>query len=159
MMLQTGPPLAIRAVQITKEKGGDRVPRFLAVTLERILVLAPVEADGEDMDARTSVSSGLLSAVRSQRAPLADARRAAPIRPNHHLRCLLACQGIVKSNHHLSELTRMTFKKSDPTIITLYFRNGMLEEGVEDRPRARVYHMDHKERLILALRTNMKRFR
>jgi|SaaInlStandDraft_5_1057022.scaffolds.fasta_scaffold191663_2 hypothetical protein len=63
MMLQTGPPLVIRAVQITKEKEGDRVPRFLAVTLERILVLAPVEADGADMDARTSVSSGLLSAL------------------------------------------------------------------------------------------------
>lgn len=70
-----------------------------------------------------------------------------------------AGQGIVKSNHHLSELTRMTFKKSDPTIITLYFKNGMVQPDQENAPRARVYHMENKERLILVLRTNMKRFR
>ena len=70
-----------------------------------------------------------------------------------------AGQGVVKSNHHLSELTRMTFKKSDPTIITLYFKNGMVEPDQEEVPRARVYHMEKKERLILVLRTNMKRFR
>ena len=63
----------------------------------------------------------------------------------------------MKSNHHLTELTRMTFKKSDPTIVTLYFKDGLTEEG-EQIARARVYHMENKQDFIVALRTNMRRY-
>ena len=64
-------------------------------------------------------------------------------------------QLLVKSNHHLSELCRMTFKKSDPTVVTLYFRSG---HG-DAEPHPRVYHMDDKDQLITVLRENIRRFR
>ena len=66
-----------------------------------------------------------------------------------------SAQMIVKSNHHLSELCRMTFKKSDPTVVTLYFRSG--HDATEPHPR--VYHMDNKDQLILILRENIRQFR
>jgi hypothetical protein len=45
----------------------------------------------------------------------------------------------------------MTFKKSDPTVVTLYFRSG--HGDAESHPR--VYHMDDKDQLITVLRENI----
>jgi hypothetical protein len=50
----------------------------------------------------------------------------------------------------------MTFKKSDPTVVSLYFRSG---HG-DAEPHPRVYHMDDKDQLITVLRENsIRRFR
>ncbi|CAM9542970.1 unnamed protein product [Choristocarpus tenellus] len=33
--------------------------------------------------------------------------------------------GLVKSNHHLTELVKMTFMRKDPTLVTLHYRTGL----------------------------------
>ena len=51
----------------------------------------------------------------------------------------------------------MTFKKSDPTVVTLYFRTGLEVAGQQPRPR--VYHMENKDDLIIVLRENIRQFK
>jgi hypothetical protein len=41
-------------------------------------------------------------------------------------------EGRVKSNHHLTELARMTFMKKEPDVVQLYFRKGLVLPPVEE---------------------------
>ncbi len=82
-----------------------------------------------------------------------------------------AGQGRVKSNHHLTELARMTFLKKTPDVITLYFRRGGVEAeggregGVEDGSpkkedlKGRAYRVARKEEFIGALQGRLQRFK
>lgn len=57
---------------------------------------------------------------------------------------VLACPGgakspgLVKSNHHLTELQRMTFMRRDPTLVTLHYLapQGFVEEGKVEEEKA-----------------------
>jgi hypothetical protein len=55
----------------------------------------------------------------------------------------------------------MTFKKSDPTVIKLYYSGGIDDAGQQCVAFPRVYHipLDDKARLIEVLRENMREFR
>lgn len=60
-------------------------------------------------------------------------------------------QGAVKSNRHLTDLQRMTFKKSDPVVVTFHYRSG----------KKKLYRLAsevQKETLILSLQTALQRF-
>lgn len=79
-----------------------------------------------------------------------------------------AGQGRVKSNHHLTELARMTFMKREPDIVTLYFRNPECQAGTEDTEagpqkkenlKGRAYRIGQKEEFIAALQLRLQRFK
>lgn len=73
--------------------------------------------------------------------------------------------GLVKSNHHLTELQKMTFMKRDPTLVTLHYlaREGG-GEGVGGRgspaTKRNVYRfdLDDKEAFIRIIRGALQRF-
>lgn len=73
--------------------------------------------------------------------------------------------GLVKSNHHLTELQKMTFMKRDPTLVTLHYlaRQGGLEGvGGAGSPATKrnVYRfdLDDKEAFIRIMRGALQRF-
>ena len=78
-----------------------------------------------------------------------------------------AGQGRVKSNHHLTELARMTFLKKTPDVVTLYFRKGGMEDegGREEGSpkkedlKGRAYRVARKEEFIGALQGRLQRFK
>lgn len=83
-----------------------------------------------------------------------------------------AGQGRVKSNHHLTEIARMTFLKKTPDVITLYFRMGGMKEGEGGREKVveggspkkenlkgRAYRVSEKEEFIGALQGRLQRFK
>eukprot|EP00617_Octactis_speculum_P004854 CAMPEP_0185783696 /NCGR_PEP_ID=MMETSP1174-20130828/118523_1 /TAXON_ID=35687 /ORGANISM="Dictyocha speculum, Strain CCMP1381" /LENGTH=269 /DNA_ID=CAMNT_0028474875 /DNA_START=198 /DNA_END=1007 /DNA_ORIENTATION=- len=68
---------------------------------------------------------------------------------------LLNSQATVKSNHHLSELSRMTLLKKDPDVVTLHYRDGPSEKDL----RRRTYRVDCKDDFITTLQQCLQRFR
>jgi len=69
----------------------------------------------------------------------------------------LACS--VKSNHHLTELIRMTFPKKDPSLVTLQYRRGpKTAEGKTDTHK-KTYRVSDKDSLMKTLQQKMAHFR
>lgn len=89
---------------------------------------------------------------------------------------VLACPGgprspgLVKSNHHLTELQKMTFMRRDPTLVTLHYlapegvglEHGAGAEAAVEVPATKrnVYRflMDEKEAFIRIVRGGLQRF-
>lgn len=74
--------------------------------------------------------------------------------------------GLVKSNHHLTELQKMTFMRKDPTLVTLHYLAGV-EDGREAvggdvvlATKRNVYRfdLDDKEAFIRIIRGALQRF-
>jgi len=60
----------------------------------------------------------------------------------------------VKSNRHLTELIKMTFKKKDPELVTLFFVSPDAPQG-----KPRQYRVSKRQEFVTALQKNMERFR
>lgn len=88
------------------------VSRYLVITRERFIVLD------------TSASS-----TRTEDA--SEGNPIAPESPSKSKSGGVGSQAMVKSNHHLTELIKMTFKKKDPELVTLY----LLSSTGEPKPR------------------------
>jgi hypothetical protein len=83
----------------------------------------------------------------------------------------------VKSNHHLTELVKLTFKKKDPELLTLFVANSMLmtpdedvgEEGLDEKtrggttpaiaPKQKQYRVTKRDELVDVLQKYMRRFK
>jgi hypothetical protein len=74
----------------------------------------------------------------------------------------------VKSNHHLTELIKMTFKKKDPELVTLFFASnpGAVLTVVQSptsppnpNMKARRYRVSKRTEFVEALQKNMQRFK
>lgn len=61
--------------------------------------------------------------------------------------------GLVKSNHHLTELIKITFKKKDPDGVILFISSP----GVEPKPHS--YKVAKRNDFIKTLQEKMKRFK
>jgi hypothetical protein len=58
--------------------------------------------------------------------------------------CLLTdVQARVKSNHHLTELLKMTFRKQDPDLVSIYYARGPGEP-----PRVNRYRISKKQEFV-----------
>lgn len=72
--------------------------------------------------------------------------------------------GLVKSNHHLTELQKMTFLRKDPTLVTLHYLAGGVEEEAQEvaaeKTKRNVYRfdLDDKEAFIRIIRGALQRF-
>jgi hypothetical protein len=62
----------------------------------------------------------------------------------------IGSKATVKSNHHLTELLKMTFRKSDPELICLYL-------GPEGKIRQ--YRVSKRKEFVESLQKNMQRFK
>lgn len=62
----------------------------------------------------------------------------------------IGSKATVKSNHHLTELLKMTFRKSDPELICLYL-------GPEGKIRQ--YRVSMRKEFVESLQKNMQRFK
>jgi len=58
----------------------------------------------------------------------------------------------VKSNHHLTELLKMTFKKKDPDLISLFFVSGK-------DTKTRIYRVNKRKEFTELLQKNMMKFK
>eukprot|EP00611_Tribonema_gayanum_P009019 TRINITY_DN1872_c0_g1_i1.p1 TRINITY_DN1872_c0_g1~~TRINITY_DN1872_c0_g1_i1.p1 ORF type:complete len:698 (-),score=207.35 TRINITY_DN1872_c0_g1_i1:272-2059(-) len=84
---------------------------------------------------------------------------------------------LVKSNHHLTELAKVTFLRKDPSVITLHYRRMAGTDATSNSPatstaavsdatdsstlRKNVYRLEgveHKERFVGVLQESLKRF-
>lgn len=84
----------------------------------------------------------------------------------------------VKSNHHLSELLKMAFRRRDPDLVTLFVLAGSVEGGLQPPPasdggsaatapespgapatKAKRYRVARRGDLIQVLQRNMERFK
>ncbi|CAM9662727.1 unnamed protein product [Ectocarpus fasciculatus] len=70
--------------------------------------------------------------------------------------------GLVKSNHHLTELQKMTFMRRDPSLVTLHYLapGGPPEDGSPGATKRNVYRfgLDDKEAFIRIIRGALQRF-
>ncbi|CBJ33932.1 conserved unknown protein [Ectocarpus siliculosus] len=70
--------------------------------------------------------------------------------------------GLVKSNHHLTELQKMTFMRRDPSLVTLHYLapGGPQEDGSPGATKRNVYRfgLDDKEAFIRIIRGALQRF-
>ncbi|CAB1096071.1 unnamed protein product [Ectocarpus sp. CCAP 1310/34] len=70
--------------------------------------------------------------------------------------------GLVKSNHHLTELQKMTFMRRDPSLVTLHYLapGGQQEDGSPGATKRNVYRfgLDDKEAFIRIIRGALQRF-
>ncbi|CAN0459408.1 unnamed protein product, partial [Ectocarpus sp. 8 AP-2014] len=70
--------------------------------------------------------------------------------------------GLVKSNHHLTELQKMTFMRRDPSLVTLHYLapGGAQEDGSPGATKRNVYRfgLDDKEAFIRIIRGALQRF-
>lgn len=64
---------------------------------------------------------------------------------------------IVKSNHHLTELKKLSFSKKDPTLVTLYYKKRLNGEDIELKTNA--YRIDEAEAFIHSLTTRLRALR
>jgi len=62
-------------------------------------------------------------------------------------------KAVVKSNHHLTELIRMTFRKKDPELVTLHFVSQ------QQHNNSRQYRVSKRREFVDALQKNMQRFK
>lgn len=60
----------------------------------------------------------------------------------------------VEYNHHLTELTKMTFRKKDPELITLFFAGGG-----DSTDNARQYRVSKRKEFVEGLQKAMQRFK
>eukprot|EP01035_Chromulina_nebulosa_P019573 gene19573-25474_t len=58
----------------------------------------------------------------------------------------------VKSNHHLTELVKMTFRKKDPELVSLFLQNG-------DELKSHQYRVPKKQDFLNILQKNMQKFK
>ena len=85
----------------------------------------------------------------------------------------------VKSNHHLTQLTKITFRRHDPNLVHLFFSTGLIDtaplpappqdnEGTErgeekalpvPQLKEKTYRVSKTKQFIEALQQNMKRFK
>lgn len=81
----------------------------------------------------------------------------------------------VKSNHHLTEFVKLTFKKRDPELLTLFVANAMTpdedmdETGLDEKqrggakqtvkPKQKLYRVTKRDELVEILQKYMKRFK
>lgn len=117
-----------------KEEEAIQAHRYLVVTPERLIVL-------------DSGGGGVGSTVRG--AYLLLLARS----PNNQMRsleCSLRYVGVladvqarVKSNHHLTELLKMTFRKKDPDLVSIYYARGPGEP-----PRVNRYRISKKQEFV-----------
>jgi hypothetical protein len=77
-------------------------------------------------------------------------------------------QATVVLNEHLTQLLRMTFRKRDPEMVTMYFstngseENYNIDEDDEDSTsveRVRRYRVSKRAELVSSLQRNMQRFK
>eukprot|EP01038_Epipyxis_sp_PR26KG_P007641 gene7641-10401_t len=61
---------------------------------------------------------------------------------------------VVKSNHHLTELVKMTFRKKDPELVTLFFLGSASKAD-----KTKLYRVSKRKEFVEALQKNMQRFR
>ena len=79
----------------------------------------------------------------------------------------------VKSNHHLTQLVKITFRRRDPNLVHLFFSTGLpgdpVASGDGDTPgngtppppmlREKSYRLSKTMQFVEALQANMKRFK
>jgi len=83
---------------------------------------------------------------------------------------------VVKSNHHLTQLIKMTFRKKDPNNVHLFLATGEMEPVPAQEPGAeqgqgqgqgqgqpvlkeKVYRLSKTKQFVTALQSGMKRFK
>lgn len=67
-------------------------------------------------------------------------------------------EATVKSNHHLTELLKMTFRKKDPELITIWLLNNNAD-GSAAEPKTRQYRVSKRQLFVETLQKNMQRFK
>ena len=83
---------------------------------------------------------------------------------------LLGSEYVVKSNHHLSELVKIAFKKRDPDLVTLFLLSSLTEVveapggdgapvGGAGQTRFMKYRIARKGDFVAVLQHNMQRFK
>lgn len=139
-----------------------------SATALRALQLAGV-SKGDALDMQTWSSGELFRCDKERQArdatvlasPAKDAPDAPPPEMRPRYLCLIRDRiivvqahptrlgyGLVKSNHHLSELAKLSFSKKSPRRVVLWFRAGVAAtpDGGGDAPlKPRVYHVDNYE--------------
>jgi hypothetical protein len=72
-------------------------------------------------------------------------------------------QAIVKSNHHLSELSKMSFHKKNPNIINMFLRIGPPPLDPKDTAgqnfKKNVYKIEQKDQFIRDLQIRIRKFK
>jgi hypothetical protein len=80
-------------------------------------------------------------------------------------------EALVKSNHHLTELVKLTFRKRDPELLTLFVTHDVIgAEDAEDLDvksrgtaptamKVKQYRLVKRNELVEMLQTYMKRFK
>jgi len=66
---------------------------------------------------------------------------------------------IVKSNHHLTEIAKLTFSKKDKNKLSLYYRKGAMPDDPELAPSPfvkRVYHVEQAAEFVKGVQTALK---
>lgn len=71
----------------------------------------------------------------------------------------LGSECVVTSNHHLSELVKMAFKKRDPDLVTLFLLSTEAAAGADSGTRSKRYRIGRKNDFVAVLRHNMQRFK
>jgi len=61
-------------------------------------------------------------------------------------------EAIVKSNHHLTELVKMTFRKKDPELVSLFLQNG-------EELKSHQYRVPKKQDFLNILQKNLQKFK
>lgn len=129
---------------------------------------APAEADGcNDETTAAAPPAGAPQAKKLRVRAVTELERVVFLSRERIL--VLACPsgplspGLVKSNHHLTELQKMTFMRRDPTLVTLHYvapEEGTGEPGAPPATKRNVYRfdLDDKEAFIRIIRGALQRF-